>query len=378
MIYLDHAATSLLKPPSVAQAVGAAIGQMASSSRGAYASALDAARLIYETRVMLAELFHCPQAEQVAFTANSTMALNMAIKGLLVPGDHVITTALEHNSVLRPLYEMAERGVELTIVPSDDAGNISYQALAAAVRPATRAIVCTQASNLTGNLVDLERVGAICRERGLHFVLDASQTAGVFSIDMERDHIAVVCFTGHKSLFGPQGTGGLCVRKDLRIRPLITGGSGIQTFSHKHPQRMPTRLEAGTLNGHGLAGLHAGLCYIKEMGLDSIRGRQVELLQRFYAGVQNLPGVKIYGDFSTWNRAAILSLNIGAEDSGIVSDRLSCDYDICTRSGGHCAPLMHEALGTVSQGAVRFSFSHFNTAAEIDQAIAAVKALAEE
>ena len=378
MIYFDNAATSLLKPPAVAKAVFDAISQLGNSDRGVHEASLSSGRIVYETREMLAELFRYPHPEQVVFTANSTEALNLAIKGIFVRGDHVITTALEHNSVLRPLYEMEEQGVAVSIVPCDTEGCIRYEALEEVIRKNTTAIICTHVSNLTGNLLDIARIGAICKKHKLKFILDASQSAGVFPIDMEKDKIDVVCFTGHKSLFGPQGTGGLCVRKEVAIKTWKSGGSGIETFARKHPQVMPTRLEAGTLNAHGIAGLHAGLCYIREKGMTAIRAEQTALMWRFYEGVRTLPQVKIYGDFTASDRAAIVSLNIGNEDSGQVSDALRLHYDICTRSGGHCAPLLHQALGTVEQGAVRFSFSHFNTEAQIDAAIHAVKELAEE
>lgn len=372
MIYLDHAATSLLKPISVAKAVYEAILSLGNSGRGANDSALDAARLIYETRELVADFFGSHNPEQVVFTLNATMALNMAIKGLLTAGDHVVTTQLEHNSVLRPLYEMEEQGVELSIIPSDCQGRLDYEALEAAIKGNTRLLVCTHASNLTGNLVDIERIGQVCQNHGIFFIVDASQTAGAIPIDMEKDHIDVVCFTGHKGLLGPQGTGGLCVRPSCQIRPLFSGGSGIESFSKVQPAAMPVRLEAGTLNAHGIAGLKAGILYILDNGMSEIHRRQTYLMQRFWAGVKNLPKVQIYGDFSSMHRAAIVSLNIGRLDSAVVCDLLQTDYGIAVRGGGHCAPLMHKALGTITKGAVRFSFSHLNTEADINAAIAAV------
>ena len=376
MIYLDHAATSLLKPASVAKAVYEAILSLGNSGRGANDSALDAARLIYETRELVADFFGSHNPEQVVFTLNATMALNMAIKGLLTAGDHVITTQLEHNSVLRPLYEMEERGVEVSIISSDCQGRLDYEALEAAIKQNTRLVVCTHASNLTGNLVDLERIGEMCQNHGIFFMVDASQTAGAIPIDMERAHIDVVCFTGHKGLLGPQGTGGLCVRPTCFIRTFVSGGSGIESFSKVQPSAMPVRLEAGTLNAHGIAGLRAGILYILDKGMNEIHRRQIYLMQRFLAGVKNLPTVEIYGDFSSMHRAAIVSLNIGKLDSAVVCDLLQTEYGIAVRGGGHCAPLMHKALGTITKGAVRFSFSHLNTEADIDAAIAAVAEIA--
>lgn len=380
MIYLDNAATTFHKPQCVIEAVTAAMNQLGNAGRGAHDASLDASRMIFDTRIRLAALFHADGPEQVAFTANSTEALNMAIQGILNPGDHVITTQLEHNSVLRPLYYMEQKGVEITVLAADRDGNICYEELEQAICPDTRAVVCTHASNLTGNMIDLERVGTICRDRGLLLIVDASQSAGVYPLDMQTMHIDVLCFTGHKGLLGPQGTGGLCVRRGLDIRPLLMGGSGVHSYSKTHPADMPTVLEAGTLNGHGIAGLHAALGYIGETGMEQLRLREMGFMWRFYDGVSRLPGVKVYGDFSsrTMDRAPIVTLNIGAYDSGEVSDELYLRYGISTRAGAHCAPLMHQALGTVEQGAVRFSFSHGNTKEEVDEAVRAVRELAKE
>lgn len=374
MIYLDNSATSFHKPEGVIQAVAAAMAGMGSSGRGSHEASLGASRLIFRTREMLASLFGLENPSHVAFTANSTESLNMAIHGLFKPGDHVITTMLEHNSVLRPLYLMKEQGVEVTIIPADGLGRIRYEDMEAAVRANTRGIVCTHASNLTGNMVDLKRVGQICLEYGLTFIVDASQTAGVFDIDMEQMNIHALCFTGHKSLMGPQGTGGICVKPGTVIRPLLTGGSGVQTYSQRQPEQMPEALEAGTLNGHGIAGLNAALKFIEETGMQEIRTRELLLMRRFYEKVCGIPSVTVYGDFSDMeHRAPIVTLNIGDYDSSEVADELAVNYGIYTRAGAHCAPLMHQALGTVERGAVRFSMSYFNTEDEIDRAAEAVR-----
>ena len=377
MIYLDNAATTLRKPQPVIDAVVAAMTNLGNSARGTHDGSLSASRIIYGTREKLADFFGCPRPDHVAFTCNSTEALNMAICGLLNPGDHVISTDLEHNSVLRPLYRMeAERNVSLSFVPADRQGNLDYGDFARLIRPETRAIVCTHASNLTGNAVDIGRVGEIAHAHGLTFIVDASQTAGVLPIDMAAQHIDILCFTGHKSLMGPQGTGGLCLGERVNLRPWKVGGTGVQTYSRSQPEQLPTLLEAGTLNGHGIAGLSAALDYIREVGMDTIREKEEALMRRFYAGVSAVPGVTVYGDF-TAPRTAVAALNIRDYDSGEVADALSQDYGIATRSGAHCAPRMHRALGTEHQGAVRFSFGWFNTEAEIDAAIQAVKELAE-
>lgn len=378
MIYLDNAATTMHKPQEVIDAVVAAMSSMGNAGRGVNDASLSASRIIYDTREKLCHLFHGTNARQIAFTNNSTESLNIAIKGILNPGDHVITTMLEHNSVLRPLYEMEARGVKLTIVKSNEQGTLNVQDIEDAITEETKLIICTNGSNLTGNYIDLKPIGEMAHKHGVLFAVDASQTAGVFPIDVQDMQIDILCFTGHKGLLGPQGTGGIYVREGLSVRPLKSGGSGVQTYSKIHPAEMPTALEAGTLNGHGIAGLHAALEYLEKTGIDSIRNREQDLMWRFYEGVKDIPNVKIYGDFSTKNRCAVVTLNIGDYDSSEVSDALLTEYNISTRSGGHCAPLMHEALGTVEQGAVRFSFSHYNTEEEVDTAIKAIRELSQD
>ncbi len=379
MIYLDNAATTLRKPPEVMEAVVQAMTTMGNASRGAHPGALSASRGIYEARCKLARFFGCPRADHVAFTANSTEALNMAICGILSPGDHVITTDLEHNSVLRPLYRMeAERQVQLSFVPADARGQVDYQDFERLIRPETRAIVCTHASNLTGNRLDVGRIGEVARRHGLLLVVDASQTAGSLPLDMEAMGIHILCFTGHKGLMGPQGTGGLCVAEGVEIRPWKVGGSGVQSYRREQPAEYPTRLEAGTLNGHGIAGLSAALDFLERQGLGTVGRQERRLMNLFYQGVAPVEGVTVYGDFGDPERAAIVALNLWDVDSGTVSDRLSQKYGIATRPGAHCAPRMHRALGTQGQGAVRFSFSWFNTEAEVEQAVQAVRELAED
>jgi cysteine desulfurase family protein len=377
MIYLDNAATTMIKPSCVAEAVAEALTSLGNASRGAHEGALSASRLLYRTRRKLAGFFSCPKSEQVIFTANATEALNIAINGTLRTGDHVITTALEHNSVLRPLYRLnRERGVELSVVPADRKGRVDYSAFEGRIRPDTRAIVCTHGSNLTGNLLDIERIGEIARSHGLLFILDASQTAGAVPIDMATSGISLLCFTGHKSMMGPQGTGGLCINGDIDVAPFKVGGTGVQSYLETQPREYPTRLEAGTLNGHGIAGLSAAVDFIVQTGIGAIRAHEIGLARRFYEGVVSIPGVRVYGDFSGWDRCPIVSLNVGETDSALVCDALERDYGIATRAGAHCAPLMHRALGTEAQGAVRFSFGYFNTAEETDAAIAAVREIA--
>lgn len=373
---MDNAATTMQKPKEVAEAVVRAMNSLGNAGRGATEASLSASRVIYDTRERLSRLFHADNPKQIAFTANSTESLNMAIKGVLESGDHVITTVLEHNSVLRPLFECQERGVELTILPCDSKGNISYEEMERAVKENTRAIICTHGSNLTGNMIDLIRVGEIAKHHGLLFVVDASQTAGVFPIDIRKMQIDILCFTGHKGLLGPQGTGGLYVREGVNVRPLLSGGSGVDTYNPHHPSEMPTALEAGTLNGHGIAGLNAALQYLERTGIGTIREKEIALMRQFYEGITQIDGIKVYGDFEAEKRCPIVTFNIGDYDSSEVSDELFMNYGISTRPGAHCAPLMHKSLGTEAQGAVRFSFSHFNTEEEVEFAIKAVRELA--
>ena len=378
MIYLDNAATTLHKPPQVMEAVLHAMITMGNAARGAHGGALEASRTVFGTREKLARLFSCRRADHVVFTANSTEALNIAINGTIHRGDHVISTDCEHNSVLRPLYRLEEeRDVELDFVPADRQGRVDYSDFERLMRPNTRAVVCTHCSNLTGNIMDLERISDIAHRHGALLLVDASQTAGTVPIHMEALGVDVLCFTGHKGLMGPQGTGGLCIRPGVEIAPWKVGGSGVHSYDRHHPMEYPTRLEAGTLNSHGIAGLSAALDVTLERGVEDIHRADHALMQRFYEGVRDIPGVTVYGDFSVPERCAIVALNIRDYDSSAVSDELTVTYGIATRPGAHCAPRMHKALGTTEQGAVRFSFSFYNTEQEVDAAIAAVRAIAE-
>ena len=377
MIYLDSSATSFLKPPQVAEAVFRSFNTIGNAGRGAHAPTLNASRLIYDTREKLAALFGTPDPSRIAFTCNATEALNIAIHGAIHPGEHVITTACEHNSVLRPLYLKEKEGTELTIIPADQKGRIRYDLLESSVKSNTSAIVLTHASNLSGNVTDLAFVSNFAKKHGLLLIVDASQTAGSLPINVVKMGIDILCFTGHKGLFGPQGTGGLYVREGLTLSPLKSGGSSIHSFDRQHPTDMPTALEAGTLNGHGIAGLNAGLDYILSTGVKNIHAKEISLARRFVNGISDISDLKLYGDIDAPLRTPIISLNIGNMSSASVSDILWEDYEICVRAGAHCAPLMHKTFGTEKQGAVRFSFSCFNTEAEIDTAIRAMHEIAE-
>ncbi|VWL64092.1 aminotransferase class V-fold PLP-dependent enzyme [Collinsella aerofaciens] len=378
MIYLDNAATTIHKPQAVIDAVAQAMCSLGNAGRGATSGALDAARTIHACRAKLARLLGCPRADHVCFAPNSTVALNTVINGVVRPGDRVVTTVLEHNSVLRPLNRLAaERGVTVEHAGCDASGVLDYDELERLVTPGTRAVVVTQASNVTGNAVDVARVAAVAHAAGALVIVDASQSAGTAHIDMQALGLDVVCFTGHKGLMGPQGTGGLAVAEGIDVAPWAMGGTGVHSFDMLQPLEWPTRLEAGTLNGHGIAGLSAGLDFIEARGgVEAIAAHERALAGRFLAGVREIPGIALYGAFDQPTRSAIVSLNVGDIDSAEISDALMQGWGIATRPGAQCAPLMHRALGTGRQGVVRFSFGYFNTNEDVDTAIDALRDLA--
>lgn len=378
MIYLDNAATTMHKPQAVIDAVTQAMCSLGNAGRGATSGALDAARTIHGCRAKLARLLGCPRADHVCFTPNSTAALNTAINGVVRRGDRVVTTVLEHNSVLRPLNRLAaEQGVTVEHAGCDANGVLDYDELEQLVTPGTRAVVVTHASNVTGNAVDIACVAAMAHAAGALVIVDASQSAGTAHIDMQTMGLDIVCFTGHKGLMGPQGTGGLAVAVGVDVAPWAMGGTGVHSFDPLQPLEWPTRLEAGTLNGHGIAGLSAGLDFIEAQGgVEAIAAHERSLAERFLAGVREIPGIALYGAFDQPMRSAIVSLNVGDIDSAEISDALMQGWGIATRPGAHCAPLMHRALGTERQGVVRFSFGYFNTTEEVETAIDALCDLA--
>ena len=372
-IYADYAATHITKPTCVKEAVINALS-LGNSGRGVNESSLDAARKIYEVRTKVDQFFDGFGPEQVVFTSGVTESLNTAIKGCLKKGDHVITTFMEHNSVLRPLYEMEQQGVRLTITSPE------IRDIKQAINEDTKMVVMTHASNVTGEVFDIQSVGKLCKEKGILFVVDTAQSAGAVPISMKEDCIDILCFTGHKGLMGLQGIGGICIRKGVKIRPLKTGGTGILSFSKTQPEALPQVLEAGTLNGIGIAGLGAAIDFINTYGIDKIREQEKNLIETFYKNIGKIKGIKIYHenplDFT--KQTAICSINLEDYDSGSVSDELMERFHIQTRSGAHCAPLVHEHFGTTEQGMVRFSFGHETTMEEINQIVDAVKILAEE
>lgn len=379
MIYLDNAATTLQKPRPVGQAMLDALQTAGNPGRGAHEPTLHAARLVYETRTALAELLGADDPSCIAFTANATQSLNMALCGLLHPGDHVLTTVCEHNSVLRPLYRLQKNGVQLDFVEADARGVLRYEQFEQKLRPNTRAVVISHASNVTGNVADIAFVTDFTKKHDLLLILDAAQTAGIRPLDVKTLGADVLCFTGHKGLLGPQGTGGAYVRPGLRVAPLVVGGSGVHSFAEEHPAQMPTALEAGTLNVPGIAGLGAGVRWILQQGVQTLQEKETAWAQLFYEQLQEVENLTFYGDFSdNAPRVPIVSLNIGDEDSAWVADALWEDAGICVRAGAHCAPLLHKTLGTAAQGVVRFSFSHANTEEEVLRAAKAVRTLARE
>lgn len=379
MIYLDNAATSVMRPQCVVDAVCRALTSLGNPGRGATSESLDAGRVVWECREKVAALLGCSRADHVCFAANATAALNAAIHGLVRPGARVVTTVTEHNSVLRPLNRMAQdTGVIVRHAGVDARGVLDYDDLRRLCAGGADVVIASHASNVTGNVADLWRIASIAHEAGALLVVDASQSAGCVPIDMASMGVDVVCFTGHKGLMGPQGTGGLAVREGVDVHPWAEGGSGVKSFSPYQPEEWPTRLEAGTLNAHGLAGLSAALDYLRRIGGPSAVGeKERSLAASFAAAVRGLPGITLYGDLGQPGRAGIVSLNVADLDSSEVSAILSQDFGIQTRPGAHCAPLMHRALGTEWQGMVRFSFGWFNTPADVAAATQALAEIAE-
>lgn len=381
MIYLNQAATSFHKPDCVRKAVLEALSGMGSAARGASAAELSAARQIWAVRQSVAELFGFDAAERVVFTANATQALNTAIFGLLNPGDTVIATDWDHNSVLRPLYRLRQQGIRLEFWRADAEGRLSLswlrQRLGDSTLPTPRLVICTHASNLTGAVLDISQVSAFAHRAGALCLVDAAQSAGSIPIDMREIKADLLCFTGHKGLMGPQGIGGLLVAPGVELRPLISGGTGICSYERAQPENYPEHLEAGTLNGPGICGLGAAVRYLQTVGVESVHRREQGILKSFRAQLGKIEGIRIYGA-EEGEHSATIAFNLRDIPSAELADALSERYGITTRAGAHCAPRMHAALGTKEQGAVRISFGCFNTEAELMQAAEAVRELAEE
>lgn len=347
-------------------------------ARGSHKAALDASRCIYNARKSVARMINAQSASCIAFTSNATEALNIAISGLISSKDHVIATVCEHNSVLRPLYNKQKSGTQLSFIGVNENGVLDYEGIERIIEPHTKALIVCHASNVTGNVAKLDILTEFKKKYGLLLIIDAAQSMGNIEIDVQKNDIDILCFTGHKELLGPQGTGGIYVSPNISLPPFKQGGSGIHSYDEEHPSKMPESLEAGTLNCHGIAGLNAAIEHINNLGIDYIHSYTSKLAMRFYEGIHNIEGIKIYGDIHADLHAPIISLNIGDLDSATVNDVLNTRYDICVRSGAHCAPLMHKALGTDKSGVVRFSFGISNTPDEVDTAINAVAEISEE
>lgn len=376
-VYLDNAATSFPKPKEVLkEMVDNYIRFGVSPGRGSYDLAVMAAGILQQTREKLARFFNAPDPERVIFTANATDALNMAIQGLLKPGDHVVSTCLEHNSVLRPLYLLRERDIiRYDLLPFDGQGYIDPQMIAGAVKPNTRLVIVSHASNVLGSIQPLREIGAICAARHIPLLVDAAQTAGYIPFDMRGWNIGLVAFTGHKALMGPAGIGGLILSPDVDIAPTRFGGTGMDSRSLRQPQEYPFRLEAGTHNFPGICGLSASLDYLeRHSAADKGCYRSLSLAKLLYDGLSTLDGVTIHSPNPSG--VPIVTCTVRGKTAGDIGDILDGDYQIAARTGLHCAPLVHEALGTAETGAVRFSPGAFNTREDIMRAVAAMEKIA--
>jgi cysteine desulfurase/selenocysteine lyase len=382
MIYFDNAATSWPKPPGVAEAIVHFVNDVgANPGRSAHRLAVESGRIVYNAREAVAELFNAPDPLRVVFGHNVTEALNLALRGLPRSGDHVITSSMEHNSVMRPLRALERQGIEVTVVRCSPQGFLDPADVEAAVRPNTAMIALNHASNVVGTLLPVAEVGRIARRHGLLLLVDAAQTGGAYPIDVQADNVDLLAFTGHKSLYGPMGTGGLIVGKRVdveRMEPLKRGGTGSRSEREEQPDFLPDLCESGTPNAVGLAGLEAGLRWVLERGVETIRAHEVELARRLINGLGEIPGVTVYGGLDAELQTATVSFNITGMEPSEVGLRLDEEYGILCRVGLHCAPAAHKTIGTFSAGTVRFGLGVFNTLEEVDDALTAVQAFALE
>jgi cysteine desulfurase/selenocysteine lyase len=380
LIYLDNAATSWPKPPGVAEAVLHYMQNVgANPGRSGHQLAVEAGRIVYDTREALAQLFNVADPLRIVFTANATEAINLVLQGYLRPGDHVVTTSMEHNAVMRPLRHLQSTGVELTVVPCSAQGMLDPVEMEKAIRPDTVLMVVNHASNVVGTLLPVAEVGALAERRGLPLLVDAAQTAGAYPVDMRNMKIDLLAFTGHKGLLGAQGTGGLCIgeRVDLsRLQPLTRGGTGSRSESEEQPDFLPDRYESGTVNGMGLAGLGAGVRFVLETGVERIRAHEQQLTEQLLAGLRCTPGVRIYGTGDAEKQTATVSFNVEGIEPSDVALHLDEEYGIMCRPGLHCAPSAHRTIGTFPRGTVRFGLSYLNTMEQVDVAVEAVGQLA--
>ena len=380
MIYLDNAATSFPKPPGVAEAICRFLNETgASPGRSGHRLSVEAARIVYDAREKTAELFGVADALRVIFCSNATEGLNIAIIGLLKPGDHVITSSMEHNSVMRPLRMLESAGVELSVARCSTDGLLDPADLKKLIKSNTALVVINNASNVTGGILPVAEIGRIARERNILMLVDASQTGGCYPIDLRKDCIDLLAFTGHKNLFGPPGTGGLIIGERVdtgKLAPLKTGGTGSRSEHEYQPEFLPDRYESGTPNAAGIAGLDAGLQFVLETGVDRIMEHEKMLVKRLMAGLQGIEGVSVYGAGNRAAQTATISFNIGGIAPSEAALLLDEEYDIMCRTGLHCSPAAHRTIGTFPGGTVRFSMSFLNTPDEMDSAISAVRDLA--
>jgi cysteine desulfurase/selenocysteine lyase len=376
MIYLDNAATTWQKPPQVKEAMIKYMKEIgANPGRSGHLLSIEAARVLYEARESLAHLFHVRDPLRIIFTLNATESLNLALKGLLRPGDHVITSSMEHNSVMRPLRDMEKKGIELSVIPCSREGMLDPREVGKRIRSQTRMVVLNHASNVTGTLLPIGEIGYMTRKKDLLFLVDGAQTAGTYPLDMERDGIDLVAFTGHKSLYGPQGTGGLVIGERIdekEMIPLKQGGTGSRSEFEEQPDFLPDRFESGTPNGVGIAGLLAGVQFVLKKGIEPIRQYENGLIEHLIEGLKKIPQIKLYGPENKADRIATLSFNLAQLSPSDVALRLEREFGILCRPGLHCAPAAHRTIGTFPEGTVRFSLSAFNTEVEIDGAIKAI------
>ena len=381
-VYLDNGSTSFPKAPGVSDAVKFCMDEVgANVNRGGYETAYSAEDVIMETRVMLKNLFNCPyKTRNVIFTPNITYSLNYIIKGWLKPGDHVLVSSMEHNAMMRPIVQMSDMGVTFDRIPCTCDGEMMVEKIEELIRPETKGILTLHGSNVCGAVMPLEEIGQICKKHNIKFVVDAAQTAGVFPIDMVKMNIDILCFTGHKSLLGPQGIGGFLISDEMAkvVDPLITGGTGSVSDSEIQPEFLPDKYESGTPNIPGIYGLHAGLKYITETGIDHIRAKEMELAGAFMNEMKEVASVRIVGPNRVENRAPVVSLDFHNQDNAEIAFLLESEYGIATRTGLHYAPNAHKTLGTYPQGTVRFSFGYFNTMDEVLYAANAVKKILNE
>ncbi|WP_432662088.1 aminotransferase class V-fold PLP-dependent enzyme [Wukongibacter baidiensis] len=379
MIYLDNAATSFPKPEEVYKAVDKCLREYgANPGRSGHKLALKAGRSIYETRELICRLLNIDNPMQIIFTSNATDSLNLAIKGVLKKGDHVITSSMEHNSLIRPIKTLEEIGVENTVVDCSKEGFIKVEDIKKAIKKNTRLIAITHASNVTGTIMPIEKIGKLAKENDILLLVDAAQTAGVYDIDVKSMNIDLLAFPGHKGLMGPQGTGALYIREGIELRQMKEGGTGSKSESLLQPEIVPDRYESGTPNTPGIVAMGAGIKFILETGIEKIRKHEEELTEYMLNELKTIKQVKIYGSKDSKKQASVISLNIGDLDSSEVSYILDQAFDIAVRSGLHCAPLAHKTLGTFEQGTVRFSIGYFNKRKDVEDAIAAIKKICDE